>query len=157
MRKTFDRRVVPDSVLDFVRACQKLIPCHLGGGAALAGAYPGHRMTGDIDLFVHDAEAMRALVGLLPEAAVDAGVGVSLLRDAGHLVCARDRVAQRCWHRPKRDGLDSHPFSDTPLAHHARASRRRRFGGFDRGRPAGGPPASIALAPLAAEELEVLP
>src|SRR5262245_34465242 len=89
MRKTFDRRVVSDSVLDFVRACQKLILCHLGGGAALAGAYLGHRRTGDIDLFVHDAEAMRALVGPLPEAAADAGIDVSLLRDAGHLVRAR--------------------------------------------------------------------
>jgi hypothetical protein len=89
MRKTFDRRVVPDFVLDFVRACQTRIPCHLGGGAALAGAYLGHRMTGDVDLFVHDAEDMRALVGLLPGAAAEAGIGVSLLRDVGHLVRAQ--------------------------------------------------------------------
>ncbi len=89
MRKTFDRRVVPDFVLDFVRACQSRIPCHLGGGAALAGAYLGHRMTGDIDLFVHDPENMRALIGLLPDAAADAGVSVSLLRDVGHLVRAQ--------------------------------------------------------------------
>ncbi|MEA2564080.1 MAG: hypothetical protein QOH06_5584 [Acidobacteriota bacterium] len=89
MRKTFDRRVVPDSVLDFVRACQVRIPCHLGGGAALAGVYLGHRTTGDIDLFVHDAEDMRALVGLLPAAAGEAGIGVTLLRDVGHLVRAQ--------------------------------------------------------------------
>ncbi len=89
MRKTFDRRVVPDFVLDFVRACQTRIPCHLGGGAALAGAYLGHRTTGDIDLFVHDAEEMRELVGLLPVAAANAGVGVTLLRDVGHLVRAQ--------------------------------------------------------------------
>lgn len=89
MRKTFDRRVVPDFVLDFVRACQRHLPCHLGGGAALAGAYLGHRTTGDIDLFVHDAEDMRALVGHLPNAAADAGVAVSLQRDVGHLVRAR--------------------------------------------------------------------
>lgn len=89
MRKTFDRRVVPNSVLGFVRACQERIPCHLGGGAALAGAYLGHRMTGDIDLFVHDAEDMRALVGLLPSAAADTGIEVTLLRDVGHLVRAR--------------------------------------------------------------------
>ena len=89
MRKTFDRRVVPDFVLDFVRACQKRVPCHLGGGAALAGAYLGHRTTGDIDLFVHDAEDMRALVGLLSSAATDAGVDVTLLRDVGHLVRAQ--------------------------------------------------------------------
>ncbi|HYU33768.1 MAG TPA: nucleotidyl transferase AbiEii/AbiGii toxin family protein [Thermoanaerobaculia bacterium] len=89
MRNTFDRRVVPDFVLDFVRACQMRIPCHLGGGAALAGAYLGHRTTGDIDLFVHDAEEMRALVGLLPGAASDAGIDVTVLRDVGHLVRAR--------------------------------------------------------------------
>jgi hypothetical protein len=89
MRQTFDRRVVPAFVLDFVRACQARVPCHLGGGAALAGAYLGHRTTGDIDLFVHDAEEMRALVGLLPGAAEDAGIDVTLLRDVGHLVRAQ--------------------------------------------------------------------
>jgi hypothetical protein len=84
MRQTFDRRVVPDFVLDFVRACQARVSCHLGGGAALAGAYLGHRTTGDIDLFVHDAEDMRALVGLLPgalrkDAGIDPGVLAWLL------------------------------------------------------------------------------
>jgi hypothetical protein len=89
MRKTFDRRVVPDFVLDFVRSCQERIPCHLGGGAALAGVYLSHRTTGDVDLFVHDAEDMRSLVGLLPGAARAAGIGVTLLRDVGHLVRAK--------------------------------------------------------------------
>jgi hypothetical protein len=89
MRKTFDRRVVPDFVLDFVRSCQQRIPCHLGGGAALAGVYLGHRTTGDADLFVHEVEDMRSLVGLLPSVAADAGIGVTLLRDVGHLVRAK--------------------------------------------------------------------
>jgi hypothetical protein len=88
MHKTFDRRVVPDFALGFIRACQERIPCHLGGGAALAGVYLGHRTTGDIDLFVHDAEDMRALAGLLPAAAAAAASDCSLLRDAGHLVRA---------------------------------------------------------------------
>ena len=109
MRKTFDRRVVPDFVLDFVRACQTRIPCHLGGGAALAGAYLGHRMTGDVDLFVHDAEDMRTLVGLLPSAASEAGIGVTLLRDVGHLVRAQlerpdgDSVEVDVVHEPVSD------------------------------------------------------
>ena len=89
MRKTFDRRVVSDSVLDFVRACQARIPCHLGGGAALAGVYLGHRMTGDVDLFSHDSEEMRALVASLPDVGAQSGVSVTMLRDAGHLVRAR--------------------------------------------------------------------
>jgi hypothetical protein len=97
MRKRFDRRVVPDFVLGFVRACQVRVPCHLGGGAALAGAYLGHRTTGDVDLFVHDAEEMRALVGLLSGVAADVGIGVTLLRDVGHLVRAQieDRDGNR--------------------------------------------------------------
>ncbi|HVT58887.1 MAG TPA: nucleotidyl transferase AbiEii/AbiGii toxin family protein [Thermoanaerobaculia bacterium] len=89
MRKTFDRRVVPDFALGFLRACQTRVPCHLGGGAALAGVYLGHRTTGDLDLFVHDSEDMRALARLLPDAAADAGTDFTLLRDAGHLVRAQ--------------------------------------------------------------------
>jgi Nucleotidyl transferase AbiEii toxin, Type IV TA system len=109
MRKTFDRRVVPEFVLHFVRACQTSIPCHLGGGAALSGAYLGHRMTGDVDLFVHDAEDMRSLVGLLPRAAADAGISVTLLRDVGHLVRAQlespdgNRVEVDVVHEPVSD------------------------------------------------------
>ncbi|MEA2600410.1 MAG: hypothetical protein QOF89_1402 [Acidobacteriota bacterium] len=109
MLKTFDRRVVPDFVLDFVRACQTRIPCHLGGGAALAGAYLGHRTTGDIDLFVHDSESMRALVGRLPDAAAEAGVSVALLRDVGHLVRAQleapdgNRIEVDVVHEPVAD------------------------------------------------------
>jgi Nucleotidyl transferase AbiEii toxin, Type IV TA system len=87
--KTFDRRVVPDFALDLVRTCQTLVPCHLAGGAALAGAYLGHRTTGDVDVFVHDREDMRALVVQLPAVAQKVGIGIELLRDAGHLVRAR--------------------------------------------------------------------
>jgi len=109
MRKSFDRRVVPEFVLSFVRACQGHVSCHLGGGAALSGAYLGHRTTGDVDLFVHDAEAMRTLVGLLPSVAGDAGLGVTLLRDAGHLVRAQiedqdgSRVEVDVVHEPVAD------------------------------------------------------
>ena len=89
MRKTFDRRVIPDFVLDFLRACQIRVPCHLGGGAALAGVYLGHRTTGDIDLFVHNSEDMRSLIGLLPGVASDSDTVITVLRDVGHLVRAQ--------------------------------------------------------------------
>jgi hypothetical protein len=89
MSDRFDRRVVPDFAIDLVRACQTIVPCHLAGGAALAGAYLGHRMTGDIDVFVHDREDMRALAAQLPAVANDTGTGIALVRDAGHLVRAR--------------------------------------------------------------------
>jgi hypothetical protein len=86
MFSLFDRRVVSESVLDFVRRAQRLGPCHLGGGVALAGAYLGHRLTGDIDLFVHgDAQSHRALVEELSISTQE----VAVLRDAGHLVRLR--------------------------------------------------------------------
>lgn len=94
MLRAFDRRVVSSSLLSFIRACQERIPCHLGGGAALAGAYLGHRRTGDVDLFVHDREEMRLLVEILPEVAADAGVSLDVLRDVGHLVRARVGTAE---------------------------------------------------------------
>jgi hypothetical protein len=89
VRKQFDRRVLRNSVLEFVRGCQQRISCELGGGAALSGAYLGHRMTGDVDLFVHDSEEMRAMVRILPEIASSVGLGLTIQRDVGHLVRAR--------------------------------------------------------------------
>lgn len=81
MHSSFDRRVVSETILRFVRRCQQRIPCHLGGGAALAGVYLAHRTTGDVDLFVHDGEDMRALVGLLEEVAGDSGISATIVRD----------------------------------------------------------------------------
>ncbi len=91
MRKSFDRRVLPAQVLDFIRRCQERVPCHLGGGAALAGAYLGHRTTGDVDLFFHDGEEMRILVSALSEVASGVGMRSEILRDARSLVRARIR------------------------------------------------------------------
>lgn len=89
MHKEFDRRVVSPAILDFVRACQQRVPCHLGGGAALAGAYLRHRVTGDVDLFSHQADEMRTLVRVLSDVAAAVGVSVLIVRDAGALVRAR--------------------------------------------------------------------
>jgi hypothetical protein len=61
VRKEFDRRIIAEEALAFVRECQHRAPCHLGGGVALAGAYLGHRVTGDVDIFVHDPAEMRDL------------------------------------------------------------------------------------------------
>jgi len=83
MPAQFDRRVVPDPVLDFVRACQKRVSCHLAGGAALAGVWLGHRLSRDIDLFCHERESHRDLVRQLPDIAVEVGGALALLRDSG--------------------------------------------------------------------------
>jgi len=79
----FDRRVVPDSAIEFVRACQRRVECHLAGGAALAGAYLGHRLSNDLDLFVHDRSSHRLLVNVLSDVAAEVTSRVELRRDAG--------------------------------------------------------------------------
>ncbi|MGH9388372.1 MAG: nucleotidyl transferase AbiEii/AbiGii toxin family protein [Vicinamibacteria bacterium] len=94
MRNSFDRRVLPERLLDFIRRCQERVPCHLAGGAALAGAYLGHRTTGDVDLFFHDADEMRLLVLALSDVAAEAGLKSEILRDARSLVRASVRSAE---------------------------------------------------------------
>ena len=83
MLSQFDRRVVPDSAIEFVRACQRRVECHLAGGAALAGAYLGHRLSNDLDLFVHDRSSHRLLVSVLSDVAAEVSGRVELRRDAG--------------------------------------------------------------------------
>ena len=88
MRKTFDRRVVSEAALRFIRACQSRVPCHLAGGAALSGAYLNHRLSGDLDLFCHELEQARMLTSQLSDIADEAGVEARLLRDSGSHVRA---------------------------------------------------------------------
>lgn len=89
MRSSFDRRVVSDATLALVRACQRFVPCHLGGGAALSGAHLAHRLSGDIDLFCHAADDVRRLVAELQPIATATALQIALVRDAGTFVRAR--------------------------------------------------------------------
>jgi hypothetical protein len=59
---SFDRRVIPEAVLDLVRALQRRAVSHLAGGAALGGLYLSHRLSADVDLFFHEADLVRSLV-----------------------------------------------------------------------------------------------
>jgi hypothetical protein len=88
MRSTFDRRVMSDAALEIVRACQRRVPCHLGGGAGLSGAHLAHRLSADVGLFCHRREDVRLLTAELPAIAQETGVGIDLTRDAGSLVRA---------------------------------------------------------------------
>jgi hypothetical protein len=89
MRTSFDRRVVSEEALRLVRACQTRIPCHLGGGAALSGAYLGHRLSNDLDLFCHREGDLRGLFRDLPAVAREAGISLRVLTDAGTFVRAQ--------------------------------------------------------------------
>lgn len=86
MPDAFDPRVVPAPLVALVRACQGTVEAHLGGGAALSGAHLRHRLTRDLDLFVHDRQGHRSLVRRLPELASNVGVAVSVVRDGGDFV-----------------------------------------------------------------------
>lgn len=88
MDRTFDRRVVPAHVVDFVRRCQERVPCHFGGGAVLSGAYLGHRLSRDVDLVCHQQEGVRGLLVSLPEIGREAGDAITIVRDAGTFVRA---------------------------------------------------------------------
>lgn len=94
MNRSLDRRVIPEEVLGFIRACQERVPAHLAGGAALSGAYLSHRLSGDIDLFCHRLEHVRALVSELPAISQERGVLIDLVRDAGSFVRARVRIGE---------------------------------------------------------------
>lgn len=89
MRSSFDRRVVPEEALEFVRECQRIAPCHLGGGAALWGAYLAHRLSRDLDLVSHDRGHVRLLAASLGDLASAAGGRAEVLRDAGSFVRAQ--------------------------------------------------------------------
>ena len=85
----FDPRIVGPEVLAFLRACRRVVPFHLGGGAALAGVHLHHRLSADADLFVHESDAHRDLVRALPAIGAACGLPVELLQDAGSFVRAR--------------------------------------------------------------------
>lgn len=85
----FDPRIVAPDELRFLQACQRAVPFHLGGGAALAGVHLRHRLSADADLFVHERDAHRDLVRALPAIGLANGTPISLIRDAGALVRAR--------------------------------------------------------------------
>lgn len=86
MDSTFDRRIVSEEALAFVRECQRRESCHLGGGAALAGVWLRHRLSRDLDLFCHERDAVRSLARQLPDIAASVGLRAELKRDSGGFV-----------------------------------------------------------------------
>lgn len=82
---------MPASLVALVRACQQEVDVHLGGGAALAGVHLRHRLTRDLDLFVHDRTEHRSLVRRLPALAASVGIEATLVRDGGDFVRFRLR------------------------------------------------------------------
>ena len=88
MSAVFDRRIVSEEALEFIRECQRRESCHLGGGAALAGVWLRHRLSRDLDLFCHERSAVRALASQLLDIAKSVGLRAELKRDSGGFVRA---------------------------------------------------------------------
>lgn len=92
MRAALDRRVIPEAVIDLVRTVQASEPAHLAGGVALSGAHLAHRLSGDIDLFLHEPAAHRRACRRVSDAVEAAGGTLVVVQDAGHLWRARVTV-----------------------------------------------------------------
>lgn len=95
MRAAFDARVATSEVLRFIRECQARVRCSLAGGLALSGAYLGHRLSKDVDLFLRDRASLRRLVDVLSEAAEAVGGSVQIVQDAGTFVRAELQLADQ--------------------------------------------------------------
>jgi hypothetical protein len=80
MLEHLDRRVMPDVLIELVRTVQASEPCHLAGGMALSGAHLAHRLSADVDLFVHDGVAHRRACRHLQDAVEMAGGALTILR-----------------------------------------------------------------------------
>lgn len=89
MLEHLDRRVMPEILVDLVRTVQAREPCHLAGGMALSGAHLAHRLSADVDLFVHDASGHRRACRHLQDAVTAAGGSLSVVQDAGAFWRAR--------------------------------------------------------------------
>jgi predicted nucleotidyltransferase component of viral defense system len=89
MLEHLDRRVIPDVLVDLVRTVQGREPCHLAGGMALAGAHLAHRLSADVDLFVHDAAGHRRACRHLQDAVAAATGTLTVVQDSGAFWRAR--------------------------------------------------------------------
>lgn len=89
MLDKFDRRVVPEAIIKLIRNVQSREVCHLAGGAALSGAHLAHRLSADIDLFVHEATAHRRTCRHVSDVVQEAGGSIHVIQDAGAFWRAR--------------------------------------------------------------------
>ncbi len=97
MAASFDRRIVPEPLVRMLQAARTLGTWHLGGGAALGAVHLMHRLSRDLDVFVHDARTHRELVRSLPALLQTLGLGCRLLRDGGTFVRMSVSGAERAF------------------------------------------------------------
>ena len=104
---SWDHRVVPPELLEFVRRTQRDAPCRLAGGAALSGAHLRHRISRDLDLFCDDRESVREVLSAAAHVATQLGGSLRIVRDGpsfvrGQIVLESHQVALDIAHEPSK-------------------------------------------------------
>src|SRR6478752_852593 len=82
MALSWDRRVVPERVLEVLSRSQARVECRIAGGAALSGVHLHHRLSRDVDLFFDDKPLVRELSRQLDDVAQTSGARFRSLRDS---------------------------------------------------------------------------
>jgi hypothetical protein len=86
MSLTWDKAVVPEPLLAFVRKVQEGANCRLSGGAVLSGVHLRHRLSKDLDIFCDKREDVREVLACCHSIAADSGGSLVLVRDGGSFV-----------------------------------------------------------------------
>lgn len=93
MERTWDRRVVSEALLDYVRSVQAAVRdeerrdvCRLSGGAALSGVHLRHRLSNDLDLFCDSHRSVRETLAAATGIAAEVGGSFQIVRDGGTFI-----------------------------------------------------------------------
>jgi len=86
MRDRFDRRILPEPALGFLRALQAEAGGQLAGGMVLSGAWLAHRLSRDMDVFFAERDAVRAALERARSVASARGLEFRVVRDSGTFV-----------------------------------------------------------------------
>ena len=89
MPLSWDSRVVPPTLRQFVNAVQQNSPCRLSGGAALSGVHLRHRLSNDLDLFCDERQDVRQVLRACKDIAAQEGGEFKLVRDGGTFIRGR--------------------------------------------------------------------
>ena len=93
MPLSWDTRVVPSELLEFLRKLQEASPCRLSGGAALSGVHLSHRLSHDLDVFCTSHEDVRSTLRSAVYVAGKQGGELRIVRDGGTFVRGQLRIA----------------------------------------------------------------
>lgn len=125
MSASWDTRVVPGELLNFVRTLQASAPCRLAGDAVLSGVHLRHRLSRDLDLFCDTSERTREAAQRATELEAGLGGQLRIVRDGGTFIRAQLTLRERTVevdiaHEPSvplapRDEVEGIPTAPLPV------------------------------------------